>query len=77
MIGGAACPPSMLRAFEEEHGMTVRHLWGMTETSPIGTIGGFKVWTYGPLFFRIYSPQAPVTFFLVDKELPAYYLWRL
>ena len=38
----------MLRAFEEEHGITVRHLWGMTETSPIGTIGGFKVWTYGP-----------------------------
>jgi acyl-CoA synthetase (AMP-forming)/AMP-acid ligase II len=36
-IGGAACPPSMIRAFEEEHGARVLHAWGMTETSPLGT----------------------------------------
>ena len=37
-IGGAACPPSMIEAFEKEHGARVIHAWGMTETSPIGTI---------------------------------------
>lgn len=36
-IGGSACPPSMIRAFEEEHGVQVIHAWGMTETSPLGT----------------------------------------
>ena len=36
-IGGSACPPSLIRAFEEEHGVQVIHAWGMTETSPVGT----------------------------------------
>ncbi|MFO0751576.1 MAG: AMP-binding protein, partial [Myxococcota bacterium] len=37
-IGGSACPPSMITAFEEEHGARVLHAWGMTEMSPIGTV---------------------------------------
>ncbi|MPY38352.1 long-chain fatty acid--CoA ligase [Streptomyces adustus] len=36
-IGGAACPPSLMKAFDEL-GMRVCHAWGMTETSPLGTI---------------------------------------
>ncbi|QKW31156.1 long-chain fatty acid--CoA ligase [Streptomyces seoulensis] len=36
-IGGAACPPSLMRAFDEL-GMRVCHAWGMTETSPLGTV---------------------------------------
>jgi fatty-acyl-CoA synthase len=36
-IGGSACPESLMRAFEERHGVTVHHAWGMTETSPLGT----------------------------------------
>ncbi len=36
-IGGAACPPSMIEAFERDHGARVIHAWGMTETSPLGT----------------------------------------
>ncbi|HEY8986560.1 MAG TPA: long-chain fatty acid--CoA ligase [Streptomyces sp.] len=36
-IGGAACPPSLMSAFDEL-GMRVCHAWGMTETSPLGTI---------------------------------------
>jgi len=42
VIGGAACPPAMLEAFEEQHGVQVIHAWGMTELSPIGTIGVLK-----------------------------------
>lgn len=36
-IGGSACPPSLMTAFDEL-GMRVCHAWGMTETSPLGTI---------------------------------------
>ncbi|MBW8799602.1 MAG: long-chain fatty acid--CoA ligase [Streptomyces sp.] len=36
-IGGAACPPSLMTAFDRL-GMRVCHAWGMTETSPLGTI---------------------------------------
>ncbi|WP_059005982.1 long-chain fatty acid--CoA ligase [Streptomyces specialis] len=38
IVGGAACPPSLMRAFEERHGVPVVHAWGMTETSPLGTV---------------------------------------
>ncbi|MFJ6212134.1 long-chain fatty acid--CoA ligase [Streptomyces sp. NPDC092296] len=37
VIGGSACPPSLMRAFEERHGVNVVHAWGMTETSPLGS----------------------------------------
>ena len=42
LIGGAACPPSMIRIFELEYEVEVMHGWGMTEMSPIGTIGKLK-----------------------------------
>ncbi len=42
VIGGSACPPSMLDAFRDEHDVTVNHAWGMTEMSPIGTYGTLK-----------------------------------
>ena len=37
VIGGSACPPALMRGFEERHGIRVVHAWGMTETSPLGT----------------------------------------
>ncbi|MDG9701224.1 long-chain fatty acid--CoA ligase [Streptomyces sp. DH37] len=37
-IGGSACPPSLMREFGEKYGVTVTHAWGMTETSPLGTV---------------------------------------
>ncbi|MDQ0991795.1 fatty-acyl-CoA synthase [Streptomyces sp. V3I7] len=36
-IGGSACPPSLMESFDEL-GMRVFHAWGMTETSPLGTV---------------------------------------
>ncbi len=41
-IGGSACPPEMIRAFEDDYGIEVRHAWGMTEMSPIGSAGAIK-----------------------------------
>ncbi|MEU4296592.1 long-chain fatty acid--CoA ligase [Kitasatospora aureofaciens] len=36
VIGGSACPPSLMKAYDERHGIRVLHAWGMTETSPLG-----------------------------------------
>ena len=41
-IGGSACPPDMIRAFEDDYGVRVRHAWGMTEMSPVGSAGSIK-----------------------------------
>lgn len=38
VIGGAACPESIIRAFHDNYGVDVVHAWGMTETSPLGTL---------------------------------------
>jgi fatty-acyl-CoA synthase len=38
LVGGAAVPPAVLRGYQERHGLRVLHAWGMTETSPMGTI---------------------------------------
>lgn len=40
VVGGAALPAVILAAYEEEFGVEVVHGWGMTETSPLGSIGG-------------------------------------
>jgi fatty-acyl-CoA synthase len=38
VIGGSACPPAMIRTFQEQYGVDVIHAWGMTELSPLGTL---------------------------------------
>jgi fatty-acyl-CoA synthase len=38
IIGGTAAPAAMIDGFKKRHGLEVLHAWGMTETSPIGTV---------------------------------------
>ncbi len=38
LIGGSAVPESLIRAFHDGYGIEVVQGWGMTETSPIGTL---------------------------------------
>jgi 3-(methylthio)propionyl---CoA ligase len=42
VIGGSACPPAMIEAFQEDYGVEVLHAWGMTEMSPLGTLCTLK-----------------------------------
>jgi acyl-CoA synthetase (AMP-forming)/AMP-acid ligase II len=42
LIGGASCPEAMMRAFVEKYDTNVIHAWGMTEMSPMGTLGNLK-----------------------------------
>ena len=42
VIGGSACPRAIIKTFEEDYGVHVFHAWGMTEMSPLGTVGSIK-----------------------------------
>ena len=37
VVGGSACPPSMIAAFRDTYGVELIHAWGMTEMSPLGS----------------------------------------
>jgi fatty-acyl-CoA synthase len=38
ICGGAAVPLSLMQAWEEQHGLRIIQAWGMTETSPLGSV---------------------------------------
>jgi len=42
VIGGSACPPAVIEAFETDYGVRVLHAWGMTEMSPLGAVCSMK-----------------------------------
>ncbi|MGH3494005.1 MAG: AMP-binding protein, partial [Sciscionella sp.] len=53
VVGGSACPPSLMRAFNDKYGVHIIHAWGMTETSPLGSLAhppagvtGEQEWEY-------------------------------
>ncbi len=42
LIGGSAAPKPLVAAFETRHNMHVTHAWGMTETTPLGTVNKLR-----------------------------------
>ena len=42
VIGGSACPRAMTQKFQDNYNVQVCHAWGMTEMSPLGTLGTLK-----------------------------------
>jgi len=42
LVGGSAAPEAMIRGYEERHGLTVLHAWGMTEMTPLGTVSHLR-----------------------------------
>ncbi|MGW1886159.1 long-chain fatty acid--CoA ligase [Streptomyces sp. NPDC001970] len=48
IVGGSACPPSLMHAFSERYGVEVIHAWGMTETSPLGSVARAPAGLAGP-----------------------------
>ena len=42
IIGGSACPRSIMQEFEDRYDVYVHHAWGMTEMSPLGTVNTLK-----------------------------------
>jgi fatty-acyl-CoA synthase len=39
LCGGSAVPVSLQQALQERHGIVIHQAWGMTETSPVATVG--------------------------------------
>lgn len=50
VIGGAACPPDVIRRLWDDHGVEVLHAWGMSETSPVCTVSRVKPGLRRPKF---------------------------
>ena len=76
VCGGAAVPESLMRAFEERHGVRIIQAWGMTETSPIGSVAhppaeaeGEEHWRYRTATGRI-VPLVEVRLWGDDGEVP-------
>jgi fatty-acyl-CoA synthase len=72
ICGGSAVPESLMRAFEDRYGVTILQLWGMTETSPLGSIAsvppgveGEDAWKYR---VRTGRPVAGVELRIVDDQ---------
>ena len=38
LVGGAAVPEPLIRAFQDRHGLYIQQGWGMTETSPVASV---------------------------------------
>jgi len=54
IVGGAACPERLIREFAEL-GIETLHAWGMTETSPVGTVASLT----SPLAALSFEAQLP------------------
>ena len=73
VIGGSACPEALIRTFWDDYGVEVRHAWGMTETSPIGTLGAPDASAAGLSFeqqlpWRLKQGRAPLGIELALKD---------
>jgi fatty-acyl-CoA synthase len=53
VVGGSACPESLIRAFEERHDVHIIHAWGMTETSPLGSVARPPTYAEDPWTYRV------------------------
>lgn len=42
VIGGSACSPALIKSYQEGYGIQIRHVWGMTETSPLCVTNSFR-----------------------------------
>ena len=78
-VGGSACPRMLMQAFKNEYGVEVRHAWGMTETSPLGSSNAPTVESLaleGEAAWRVRDKQGQAVFgvemrIVADgKELP-------
>jgi fatty-acyl-CoA synthase len=75
VIGGSAVPEAIIRAFHDDYGVEVVHAWGMTETSPLGTlstmtpeIAALPFDAQVPYMLKQGRPPAGVALKLTDDE---------
>lgn len=44
IVGGSAAPQFLIEKLQKQHGLRIIHAWGMTETSPLGTVSRLKLY---------------------------------
>jgi fatty-acyl-CoA synthase len=57
LCGGSAVPLAMIKAFSEEFGIEIKHAWGMTEISPVGSVATPPVGAQGEQSWRYRASQ--------------------
>ena len=67
--GGSAAPKSLIEYYEKALGVPLVHAWGMTETSPIGTIGRLKSYMQGWPDKQRYAARAKQGYVAAGVEL--------
>ena len=60
LCGGSAVPVSLQKALQERHGVLIRQAWGMTETSPVATVGIPPVEAEGEEYWRYRGNQGRI-----------------
>jgi fatty-acyl-CoA synthase len=67
--GGSAAPKSLIEYYENVLGVPLVHAWGMTETSPFGTIGRLKSYMQGWPDEQPYAARAKQGYVAAGVEL--------
>jgi fatty-acyl-CoA synthase len=70
-IGGSAAPRSLLELYERKFGVTMTHAWGMTETTPLGTVSRLKSYMDGWPDGERYAVRAKQGYPVVGVDLRA------
>jgi fatty-acyl-CoA synthase len=60
VVGGSACPPALIHAFRDRHSIEIVHAWGMTETSPLGSVSRPPIGATGDEYWRYRYSQGRV-----------------
>ncbi|WP_137122543.1 fatty acid--CoA ligase [Segeticoccus rhizosphaerae] len=67
VVGGSACPPALMAAMHERHGIEVTHAWGMTETSPLGSAAVAPAAATGDDYWRYRHTQGRLAPFVEGR----------
>ena len=62
VVGGAACPRALIVTFEKDFGIEVFHAWGMTEMSPVGSLGPQVARLEGDALYDVKAKQGYALF---------------
>jgi fatty-acyl-CoA synthase len=70
-IGGSAAPRALIEHFEKRLGVSMAHAWGMTETSPLGTVSRLKSYMEGQPDAERYAIRAKQGYAVAGVDLRA------
>jgi fatty-acyl-CoA synthase len=70
-VGGSAAPRALIEHYQEKLGVSMLHAWGMTETTPLGTVARLKSHMDGRPEIERYAIRAKQGYAVAGVELRA------